>query len=147
MAYESRQKEIFEIIEEACRKRKREEKIKVMKTHESWALKDVLRGFFDTTLEWSLPKGATPPFTPSHIHNHPKSLRRANRDFKYLVKGGPGDDLNTWKRENIFIGMLETIHPEDAKLVVKMINREKIDGLTRVVVEEAFPGLLRDSEK
>ena len=48
---------------------------------------------------------------------------------------------------NIFIGMLETIHPEDAKLVVKMINREKIDGLTRVVVEEAFPGLLRDSEK
>ena len=43
--------------------------------------------------------------------------------------------------------MLETIHPEDAKLVVKMINREKIDGLTRVVVEEAFPGLLRDSEK
>ena len=118
-----------------------------MKTHESWALKDVLRGFFDTTLEWTLPKGATPPFTPSHIHNHPKSLRRANRDFKYLVKGGPGDDLNTWKRENIFIGMLETIHPEDAKLVVKMINREKIDGLTRVVVEEAFPGLLRDSEK
>ena len=41
----------------------------------------------------------------------------------------------------------ETIQPEDAKIVIKMINKEKIDGLTRVVVEEAFPGLLRDSEK
>ena len=41
----------------------------------------------------------------------------------------------------MFISLLEGIHPEDAKLVVQMINKEKIDGLTKNIVKEAFPGL------
>ena len=47
-----------------------------------------------------------------------------------------------YKREQMFIGMLEGIHPEDAKLVVNMINKKKIPGISRPVVEEAFPKLL-----
>ena len=48
------------------------------------------------------------------------------------------------KREQLFIGVLEGVHPEDAKLVISMINKEKIYGLSRPIVEEAFPNLLRD---
>ena len=48
------------------------------------------------------------------------------------------------KRENIFIGILEGVHPEDAKLVISMINKEKPTGLSRPIVEEAFPKLLQD---
>ena len=48
------------------------------------------------------------------------------------------------KRESIFIGILEGVHPEDAKLVISMINKEKIKGLSRPVIEEAFPNLLKD---
>ena len=47
-------------------------------------------------------------------------------------------------RESIFIGILEGVHPEDAKLVISMINKEKIKGLSRPVIEEAFPNLLKD---
>ena len=48
------------------------------------------------------------------------------------------------KRENIFIGLIEGIHPSDAKLVIDMINKRVPKGLTREIVQEAFPGLLKD---
>ena len=50
--------------------------------------------------------------------------------------------MPAYKREAIFIGLIEAIHPEDAKVVISMINKRKINGVTRNVVEETFPGLL-----
>jgi len=45
----------------------------------------------------------------------------------------------------LFIEILEAIHPEDAKLVVAMIAKKKtVKTLTRPIVNEAFPGLLKD---
>ena len=95
---------------------------------------------------WNLPAGE-PPYRPAQEHNHPTSLKKENRNFSYFVKGRHGDQLPAFKRENIFIGILEGVHPLDAKLVISMINKEKIEGVTRNVVEEAFPGLLKDSKK
>jgi hypothetical protein len=40
--------------------------------------------------------------------------------------------------------MLEGVHPEDAKVLVNMINKKPYKSITRKVVEEAFPGLLKD---
>ncbi len=97
----------------------------------------------DSKVEWNLPEGS-PPYQASAAHNHPTNLLRENSKFKYFVKGGPGDKMPKYKREQIFIGMLEGVHPEDAKLVVSMINKKKLTGITRPVVEEAFPGLLKD---
>ena len=48
------------------------------------------------------------------------------------------------KREKIFIGLIESIDPRDSRLVISMINKEKPKGITRPVIEEAFPGLLKD---
>ena len=40
--------------------------------------------------------------------------------------------------------MLESIHPKDAELVVKMINKDKTlaKGLTKKLVKEVFPSLI-----
>jgi hypothetical protein len=38
--------------------------------------------------------------------------------------------------------MLEGINPKDAELVIAMINKETPNGLTKAIVNEAFPGLL-----
>ena len=48
------------------------------------------------------------------------------------------------KREKIFIGLIEGIHPEDAQLVINMVNKTPIEGISKNVVKEAFPGLLKD---
>lgn len=137
-------KYVFEVLEEVAKQRLKQDKIKVLRQNESWALKDVLRGTFDSKVQWNLPKGEV-PYEPAEPHNHPANLLRENTKFKYFVKGIPdGDRLPAFKRERLFLGMLEGIHPEDAKVVINMINKESPKYVTRPIVEEAFPGLLKD---
>ena len=134
---------VFEVLEEMAKQRNRNDKVRVLKENETWALKDIIRGSMDTTVKWNLPEGE-PPYTPSPAHMHPTNLTKQNGQFKYFVKGGPGDKMPKYKRENIFIGILEGVHPEDAKLVINMINKKKITGISRPVIDEAFPKLLQD---
>lgn len=132
-----------EVLEEMAKKRTKAEKVKVLKDNESWPLKDLIRGAMDSSVVWNLPPGA-PPYTACEPHNAPASIMRENKKFGYFIKGGPGDKLPSYKRESIFIGILEGVHPSDAELVVGMINKEAPKGLSRPIVEEAFPGLLKD---
>lgn len=136
-------KYVYEVLEEVSKAKKKEDKIKVLKTNASWALRDIIRGSMDSKVGWNLPEGA-PPYSEAEGHNHPTDLHRDYKKFAWFVKGGKGDKLPAVKRERIFIGVLESVHPSDAKLVVGMINKETPKGLTRKIVEEAFPGLLKD---
>jgi hypothetical protein len=96
----------------------------------------------DPKIDWLLPKGEV-PYTPSEEHNHPSSLLKKHKDFKYIVRSKIAADMPAFKREKIFLGLIESIHPKDAELVCKMINKEKpVKGITEKIVEEAFPGLL-----
>jgi|TARA_R110000868_G_scaffold277530_2_gene537324 hypothetical protein len=134
--------EIYEIFENFEKAGSHEEKIKVLKQNESWALKDVLRGALDPKVEWLLPPGEV-PYTACEEHNAPSTLLRKNVDFKYCVKGHLGNQIKRYKLEKIFLGIVESIHPKDAKLVCAMINKHlPVKDLTPEVVKEAFPGLL-----
>lgn len=137
-------KYVFEIFDEVSKSKKRDEKIKVLKQNaNNWAVKDIIRGSLDSKVEWNLPEGS-PPFNKSEAHNHPAELQREYKQFAWFVKGGKGDKLPAFKRERIFIGLLEGVHPNDAQVIVDMINKKAPKGITRKIVEEAFPGLLRD---
>lgn len=136
---------VHEVIDLARNKRSKAEKIEVLQQNESWALKDILRGTFDDSVEWNLPKGEAPPYTASEEHNAPANLLRQNTQFKYFVKGGPGDKMPKFKREKIFLGLLESVHPKDAELVIGMINKKlPVNGITKNVVKEAFPNLIKE---
>jgi hypothetical protein len=136
-------KYVFEVLE-LVSKGSKENKIKVLKDNESWALKDVLKGTFDKKIEWNLPGGEV-PYTASEPHNHPANLLRENTKFKYFVKGfNAGDSLPAFKREKLFLGIVEGIHPQDAIVVVNMINKTPPPGITKNIVQEAFPGLLSE---
>ena len=54
--------------------------------------------------------------------------------------------MPSFKREKLFLALLEGIHPDDAEIVIDMVSKKPIKGVTRNVVEEAFPGLLLDSK-
>lgn len=134
---------VYEVLEKARKARSKEQKIQILKDNETWALKDILRGTFDTSLEWNLPSGE-PPYKPAK-EDAPTNLLKEHKNFVYFVKGfRESNRLHPAKRESIFIGLIEGIHPMDAKLVIGMINKTKPEGISRPVVEEAFPGLLQD---
>jgi len=132
---------VYEVLEKASKARKKEQKIKILKDNESWALKDVLRGTYDSKVHWLLP-GGEPPYTPNRPESAPSNLLKRNTDFRYFVRSKEAAAMPAYKRESMFIGLIEAIHPQDAKVVISMINKRKINGVTRNVVEEAFPGLL-----
>ena len=134
---------IYEILEAAGKARSKAEKIKILKDHDSWALRDVLRASYDLKVEFLIPDGE-PPYTPNKPESIPSNLLRKNVDFKYIIKGGIREDMPSFKREKIYIGLLESIHPEDAKVVINMVNRKKPgNGITEKVVKEAFPNLIK----
>tara|TARA_R100001377_G_C3162275_1_gene100095 strand:+ start:40 stop:468 length:429 start_codon:yes stop_codon:yes gene_type:complete len=134
---------VFEILEEVGKTKTKEDKIAILRRHQSWALKDVLRATYDKTVEFTIPNGS-PPYTPNNIESIPSNLLRKNIDFQYIVKGGTGDTVPSFKREKIYIGILEAIHPEDAKVVINMVNRKKpAKGITEKLVKEAFPNLIK----
>ena len=136
---------VYEVLEDQVKASTKEDRVEILKKNESWPLKDIIRGTMDSTIVWNLPVGA-PPYTPNKNGSEPSNLHRQHKKFVNFIKGGPGDNMPPIRRENLFVEILESIHPEDAKHVINMVNQKRaVKGLTRKVVYEAFPGLLRDA--
>ena len=64
---------VYEVIRRTKNKRNKKDKANELKQNESWALKDILRGSYDSTVKFSFPEG-DPPFTPNQEHNAPSNL-------------------------------------------------------------------------
>jgi hypothetical protein len=105
-------------------------------------LKTVLKYTFHKNIMFELPKGA-PPYkemeTPENWgHNR---LPRELRKFQYFITG---NNLNPIKREAMFIEVLESVSPEEAKLVLMMKEKKlTYKGITRKLIEEALPEILQ----
>jgi len=132
---------VYEVLEKLKNTKSKKEKIGILKANVNWAIQDIFKGTLDDTLVWNLPPGA-PPYTASDPHNTPSSFLRRNVQLKYFIKGGVGDNMPSWKRESIFIQLLEAIHPEDAKCVIDMINKKPIPGVTKALIKEVYPNLI-----
>ena len=133
---------IHEVIVEAGKKRSKAEKVECLKQNESWALKDILRGTYDDAVQWLVPEG-TPPYTPNKEESTPSNLIRQNTQFRYLVDSPDSRKVLKAKRENIYIRLLESIHPLDAEIVINMVSKKAIKGISKAVVQEAYPGLIQ----
>ena len=139
MAY-NRTPEVFEIFQELEQQTTRPGRKEVLlKYKDIPAFTDILRGTFDESLQFLLPEGK-PPYTPNRPESTPSTLLREHRKFGYFVKGGPGRDMQAFKREQMFIQLLESVHPDDALLVLSMIAKKSpVKGLTKKLVQEAIP--------
>ena len=131
-----------EVFEDFVKAKSKAEKIAVLRSNETWALKDLLKGTLDPKVKWHLPEGE-PLYEPSSHSEPAASLFRENTKFRYFVKNNNvSDRITQAKRETIFIGVLEAVHPKDAELVISMINKKTpVKGLTLKIAKEAFPNL------
>lgn len=136
--------EILSMVQAAATKA---ERIELIKKHNCLALRDVLKGGLDESLTWILPKG-TPPYRtedgqPKGLS--PSTLHKQSPRLRYFVAGGPGERLTPAKRERIFINVLESVHPDEAKLLIAMKDRQLkklYPCLTKSLVEAVFPNLI-----
>ena len=117
-------------------------KLKVLKDHDSVALRQILKGAFDPKIEWLLPKGDDIPFNKNDAPigtEHTILSQEAKR--LYLFTKGGDNTLSQNKRETLFIQMLEGLTGEEADFLITVVNKKinnKYKGFTANLVKEAF---------
>lgn len=142
---------ISEILDNVAQMPTKQDKIACLRSHYSPALAIILRYAFDPAITWRLPEGK-PPYRPSDSVEGQGMLYTIAPKLWRFVNGvqAPSaadflvnENLKSAKRELLFVGHLEAVDPADAKLLLA-IKDKKIPqkGVTRKLVEEAFPGLI-----
>lgn len=110
-------------------------------------IKEILRLTFNKSIVFELPEG-DPPYTPLNIPQNfgYKRIGRELRKFKYFVKSA-SPNLNQIKRESIFIELLESVSPEEAKLILMIKNKKfKYKGITRKVLMDNIPEIFNGED-
>ena len=116
-------------------------KLKVLKEHDSVALRQVLKGAFDPNIEWLLPPGDV-PYTANDapVGTEHTLLQQEAKRLYLFTKGGDGT-LKQNKREILFVQMLEGLCAEEAAFLVTVVNKRvnnEYKGFTANLVKEAF---------
>lgn len=131
---------LAEIVNTARKAETVEEKVAILKRHDSKQLRDLLALMCDARWSFDLPKTA-PPYKESVINESHGLLYREMRKMPYFVEQMPqGKELPKIRKEALFIQILEAVDKEDAKLVLRMIAKEPYPDLSPEVINQAFPG-------
>ena len=155
---------ISEILDNVSKLQEDHDKINFLREHWSVPLGIVLRYALDPVIEWDLPEGE-PPYNPTQSVESqgmlyavaPKLWRMIKNDDAVLSIENGGvvwkrpsavdlvSKYNTRqdRREKLFIEDLEAVDPADARLLVAIKDKKMpFDGVTRELVDAAFPGLI-----
>tara|TARA_Y100001972_G_C7410130_1_gene212619 strand:+ start:40 stop:474 length:435 start_codon:yes stop_codon:yes gene_type:complete len=137
---------IDEIFEKAANLKTKKEKIAYIQEQASVspAFRDILRINFDQDVVCLLPEGE-PPYKKDDAPKgyQYQSLHKAYREFTYFFKGGQGSTLPPVKRESMFVNLLESLHADEAQLLVLAKDRKlKYKGITKKFIQETLPGLI-----
>ena len=131
--------EVFELVRQAQTK---QEKVEIIRKNSHPALRDIPRINFDADVVSVLPEGSPPYKKDDGPAGHsPSSLFKVHKQFKYFFKGPIANQANPVRRESIFIQALESMHPTESDLLIEVKDR-KLKGITKALVDEAFPGLV-----
>lgn len=110
---------------------------------DDFAFKTILKCSFDTEYKFVLPEGA-PPYKPATqpIGMTPANLRMETKKLYIFTKFS---DVKRLRREQLYVQLLESLHPSEAKIVNAMKD-QKLDGLypkiTADFVKKNFPDVL-----
>ena len=134
---------VHEVLDLVDSQRTKAKKIQILQEYADDALKAILIWNFDPTAISVIPSGPVPykenevPVGTDHT-----SLRREWKNLYHFLKGG-NDSLSTMRRETMFIQMLEGLHPEEAKIIclVKDKDLESKYKITYDMVQQAYPDI------
>jgi len=129
---------MYQILEDVCNAPTNQDKINILKTHDHKALRGYLKMAFDKNLHWALPEG-TPPFKPCEEVDVDHVLYNEFRRMYIFIPGG-NSNLTGKRRQELFVTMLEAMHPKEAEFICEVVKDHKVPaGITEQVVKQAFP--------
>jgi len=132
---------VSEVLQKVSNAKTKAEKIKILQENSTQALRSILIWNYDDSVVSMIPEGEV-PFTPNEAPAGTEHtvLEKECAKLYYFIKGGK-DDLKQFKREEMFIRMLEGLHVSEAQLLVLVKDKKLQDKyrITKAVVQEAFP--------
>ncbi len=130
------------LAEVAKAKNKKEKKEVLLKHGNNGALKQVLKYTYDPNIKFLLPPGNPPYNSVVDESENPTYLYGLLRKLYLFVEGG-NPNLKPARREYLFIELLESVHDDEAKLLLQIKDKKiKCRGLTYKLIKETFPELL-----
>jgi hypothetical protein len=135
---------ISEILRKVSNAKTKQEKIDLLRRHNTTALRQLLIINFDESIISMLPEGDV-PYTPNDapVGTDHSRLESEYRGLYRFFKGGQ-DKLPSLKRESMFVQLLEGLAAEEAELLVLAKDgriNDKYKRITKAVVSEAFPSI------
>ena len=131
------------IFEDVAAAKSFKDRKKVLLDNESNPLKELLKYAFHPDIKFVLPEGAPPyktigspdEWNPTYLYPNIRKL--------YLFVEGGHEGLTTMRREQLFVQMLESLHPKEAEVLVQDKDKKlKYRGLTYKLVKETFSDIL-----
>ena len=130
--------EILDLVHKAKTKNK---KVEILRGYNSDAFRMIIKASFDPNIVWAMPAGDV-PFTPNDAPagtEHTRLSTEAKKLYRF-IRGG--DNVTPqFKKEQMFIQLLEGLHVSEAKLVCDIKDKnlhQTYKGLSANVVREAF---------
>lgn len=134
---------ISKILEDAEKIKSKKDRVQFLRSHHpNKTMLRLLKYTFDPEIKFALPDG-NPPFKENDIIEEDMSgLYQEDRRLYLFIEGG-NPNLHPIRRETLFIQLLESINPKEAKLMLAVKDKKlPYKGITKEVVKEAFPNLL-----
>ena len=131
---------IFEDVAEANSFEARQ---KVLLENESKPLKELLKYAFHPDIKFVLPPGMPPYKTIGSPEEYNPTYLYPNIWKFYLFVEGGHEGLTQLRREQLFIQILESLHPKEAEVVIQVKDKKlNYRGLTYKLVKKTFPEIL-----
>jgi len=141
MAIDTYTPTLAEVLKKVHNAKTKDKKIEILKQYDCEPLRMIIKSSFDPNIEWLIPEGKV-PFTPNEAEEgteHTVLRKEARKLFNFIRGGNP--KLAGFKRENMFIQMLEGLHKSEAELLINAKDKklhQVYKGLSAAVVKEAF---------
>lgn len=116
-----------------------EEQVKCLQANDVEPIRIILQYCFHPAAKWALPEGV-PPYKQCEYPNVDNMLYSEARKLYVFLEGST--NITPLKRERMFLDLLESITPEDAKLLVSIKDKKlPFEGLKPETIQKAYPGI------
>ncbi len=139
---------LLQLLELVDRAKSQKERGELLKQNQTDHLENLLWYTFHPDVKFLLPEGK-PPFNAAAEDPASTMLYGQIRKLRYFVDGPGGEafcvgqNINSVKRESMYIGMLESVTPREAEILINMKKKDLgIRGLTYKLVSDTFPHLI-----
>lgn len=130
---------VFELFERINKLEDDQSKVIELRKAANGRLQDLLRYAFDPNLQFDLPEGPAPFRRGDPFHTHGMFWQEIRRLYIFVK----GTKVNEARRQQLYIEMLEALHPSDADLLQAIKDKQwPYENITEEVVRQAFPVLL-----